>query len=493
MTGPLNREWVESRLVRWRERRDGEALGELLKWQRDRAYATALRILRRPADAEDAVQKAFLKLLSRTHGFEDLESFRAAVYRAVVQCALDGARSARAREKRERVMRDAQRRPEPGPEVVVEKGEAVQVLQEELMDLAHEDRALVVLCCQEGLSASAAAQALDVPRETLRRRLGKCLAGLRKRLKRRGILVASAGLVAFLHQEQAAAAPAHLCEVLDACLPGASCATVAAAPAVPPTVAAVLAMAGLAVKVKAIAAMAAATVLAGLGGVGAVVWRGESEATAPREALAAGQRETEPRRLRPALVAPADSEAPAAAPQEEPQRRNLSDFLPEPVRTSAERALPGLRLRQIERELRGAETRYELRAVAEGREYELAIRANGELLKVEEDQDDDVAAPDEDEDEPEQIALEQLPPGVREAAEAAVNGVVLTEAEKETEGGQVFYELEGSVKGIRCEFKITEDGEVIELDLKVLKDHRWPAVDDRERPQEEAGPADGAF
>ena len=170
----------------------------------------------------------------------------------------------------------------------------------------------------------------------------------------------------------------------------------------------------------------------------------------------------------------------------------MSDFLPQPVRTAAERALPGLRLREIARELRGGETRYELRAVAEGREYELVVRADGELLKVEEDQDDDIPAPDED-DEPGETALEQVPANVKEAAEAAVNGVVLTEAEKETEGGQVFYALEGSVKGIRCEFKITEDGEVIELDLNVLKDYRWPAVDDRERPQGEAGPADGAF
>lgn len=484
MTGPLNREWVESRLARWREGRDGEALGELLKWQRDRAYATALRILRRPADAEDAVQKAFLKLLSRTHGFEDEESFRAAACRAVVQCALDSARSARAREKRERVMRDGQRRPEPAPapEAAVEKAEAAQMLREELMSLEDEDRALVVLCCQEGLSASAAAQALGVPRETLRRRLGKCLTGLRNRLRRRGIFVASAGLVALLYQDQAAAAPAHLCEVLDACLPGASCATIAAAPAVPPTVAAVLATAGLAAKAKMAGAIAAAAVLAGLGGVGAVLWRGGPEVPAPRQSVAAVQPESDAIRLSPVPAAPVDSETPAPAPQEDAQRRSLSDFLPQPVRAAAERALPGLRLREIARELRGGETRYELRAVAEGREYELVVRADGELLKVEEDQDDDIPAPDED-DEPGETALEQVPANVKEAAEAAVNGVVLTKAVKETEGGQVFYELNGSVEGIRCEFKISEDGEVVELELRASEDYRWPAGD----------PAEGAF
>ncbi len=485
MEAPL-REWVESRLARWRDARDGDAMGELLKWQRDRAYTTALRVFQRPEDAEDAVQKAFLKLLSRTHGFESLESFRTAVYWAVVQCALDTVRSERAREKREKAMPDVRRPPEPAPDAAAEKAEAVRMLREELTGLAHEDRALVVLCCEEGLSARAAAQVLEVPRETLRLRLKECLKGLRERLKRRGFSPGSAAFVALLQQDEAAAAPVRLCDLLDASLPGASCATVAAAPAVQPTAAAVLAIAGLAAKVKVMGAIAAAALLAGFGGVGAVLWCDGPDAPAPRGGIAAVDLETEPRRPAAVSAAPGDS-AVLAPGSKEPRRSRralrLRDFLPDPVREAAERALPGLRPREVKREGTGAETRYEIEAVAKGREYDIVIRADGELLEVGEEQDDDAPAPDEDEGEPELMALEQVPTGVREAAEAAVNGVVLTEVEKRTQGGRTLYEIEGSIEGIRCKFRINEDGKVLELELKMSKD----------KSQRKGAPADGVF
>ena len=118
-------EALAGRLERWRSSRDAEALGELLKWQRDRAFATALRILGRAADAEDAVQEAFAKLLSRTSGFEGQEELRIAVYRAVVQCALDMVRSDRARARREEAMRDRVQPSMSDPEKKLEQKDAI--------------------------------------------------------------------------------------------------------------------------------------------------------------------------------------------------------------------------------------------------------------------------------------------------------------------------------------------------------------------------------
>ena len=54
-------DWVAGRLARWRMARDNNALGELLNWQRDRAYAIAFRILGNGMDAEDSVQQGFMK------------------------------------------------------------------------------------------------------------------------------------------------------------------------------------------------------------------------------------------------------------------------------------------------------------------------------------------------------------------------------------------------------------------------------------------------
>jgi RNA polymerase sigma-70 factor (ECF subfamily) len=67
----------------------GEAFDQLLAGQRRRAFAAALRILRDPDDAEDAVQDAFLKLWSRLPSFEGRSSFATWVHRIVVNASLD--------------------------------------------------------------------------------------------------------------------------------------------------------------------------------------------------------------------------------------------------------------------------------------------------------------------------------------------------------------------------------------------------------------------
>src|SRR5437764_12536348 len=109
------REWATERLNAWRSSGNPEVLGQLIKWQRDRAYATALRILGNRDDAEDAVQQASIKLMSRTHGFDNPEQFRLTVYRAVVQCALDMARANRIRTKLEKAMSPIERNNSPLP------------------------------------------------------------------------------------------------------------------------------------------------------------------------------------------------------------------------------------------------------------------------------------------------------------------------------------------------------------------------------------------
>ena len=75
--------WVADHLERWRAAKDPEALGELLKWQRDRAFAVACRVLTDRAEAEDAVQQAFLKLFRSAPAFEGPSAFHAALVQRV--------------------------------------------------------------------------------------------------------------------------------------------------------------------------------------------------------------------------------------------------------------------------------------------------------------------------------------------------------------------------------------------------------------------------
>ena len=212
MTGPAN----DALLERWRTERDATALAELLKPYRDKAYATAYRILGHGFDAEDAVQNAFIKLLSRTNGFENTQEFQRSVYRAVVQCALDQLRNRRRGLQRMNTLARKTGKETPSSETdPAEHEETRTLLREALQRLPEEDRVAVVLCCEQSLALGDVALMLNMPRQTLRDRLDRALENLRKDMRRAGVLLSLAMLATLLAQEGALAAPPALCARLD--------------------------------------------------------------------------------------------------------------------------------------------------------------------------------------------------------------------------------------------------------------------------------------
>ena len=71
-------------------------------------------------------------------------------------------------------------------------------------------------------------------------------------------------------------------------------------------------------------------------------------------------------------------------------------------------------------------------------------------------------------DEP--IPLSEVPAPALEAARAAVEGIVLTEAEVEEEGGRLVYEIEGKANGKEYEIEVTAEGEVLEIEEEEADD-----------------------
>jgi hypothetical protein len=65
------------------------------------------------------------------------------------------------------------------------------------------------------------------------------------------------------------------------------------------------------------------------------------------------------------------------------------------------------------------------------------------------------------------IAIADLPANIRDAAEKAVPGIVLEEAEVETENGVDVYEVEGSASGKEYEIEIDSSGKVLEIEEEV--------------------------
>jgi len=62
------------------------------------------------------------------------------------------------------------------------------------------------------------------------------------------------------------------------------------------------------------------------------------------------------------------------------------------------------------------------------------------------------------------VPLDQVPQNIKDAALAAVPGIVFTSAERETENGVVTYDLEGSLNGVAHEVEVTAAGVVVEIE-----------------------------
>ena len=394
-----SQEWIGERLERWRTRRDPEALGELLKWQRVRAYATAQRVLDNQADAEDAVQQAFLKLLSRTEGFGSALDFKAAVYRAVIQCAFDMARARRSRGSREKAMVNTI--PVPTARQGVEDAETLRLVQEELGQMTDEERAVVTLCCQEGLNLTEAAAALEAPRETVRDRLARSLTTLRARLKRRGLALSLLFLAGALHKGQAYDASPKLCAALDTQLPGAACQQITSADTVSVHAPDLLAQAGLAPASVSLP-LAAAAMLVLLIAAG-TAWRfSVAGSPAPAEDPAAKLQ------VLPAVVesAPRPTSAPAvvtskAAPTNQVQEKKAGEApqtaltvqLPPHIRKAMEDGLKGFVPTKVDEERRGGKLIYDIEGKVGEKRFDMEVTADGKVLKIEEAEDDEDDAP----------------------------------------------------------------------------------------------------
>ena len=71
---------------------------------------------------------------------------------------------------------------------------------------------------------------------------------------------------------------------------------------------------------------------------------------------------------------------------------------------------------------------------------------------------------DSDDDMEVALTLADVPPVVRSAAEGAVPGIELTEAELELEDGREVYELTGLKDGVEYEIDVTPEGVVVEIE-----------------------------
>ena len=176
---------------RSREKQLEEQFNEMVEAYSGMAYNIALRMLRNTADAEDAVQEAFISAYRAFPKFKGQSKVSTWLYRIVVNACLMKIRKEQVRSKYltntgydDTVVHNWRDAGSPNePERAALNSELRDVLDEGLSRLSPEMRAAVVLRDVQGFTTEEAATTLDLTVSSLKARLHRGRVLLRKYLE----------------------------------------------------------------------------------------------------------------------------------------------------------------------------------------------------------------------------------------------------------------------------------------------------------------------
>ena len=164
---------------------DMGAFGDLVRRHQRSAWNAAWRLLGDAAEAEDAAQDAFLKVLDAAARYRPTASFRTYLYRVVTRLCLD-----RMEKKRPRYVDQLPATPSAdlGPPETLARRESADAVRRALDALPARQRAALVLRHYEGLRYQEIAEAMGVSVKSAERLLVRARESLADRLQefRRG-------------------------------------------------------------------------------------------------------------------------------------------------------------------------------------------------------------------------------------------------------------------------------------------------------------------
>jgi RNA polymerase sigma factor (sigma-70 family) len=185
---------------------DAHAFSELVARFGPMVFAVCRRVTGHHQDAEDAFQATFVVLARKAASITPREAVGNWLYGVAVRTAREARAMAARRRAREVLVASPPDgvRPDPDPD------DLGVVLHEELAELPDKFRQLLVLCDLRGEPQTEVAGRLGLPVGTVYSRLAKARTLLAERLRKRGVALPTAGLVAALASAGQAAVPAGL-------------------------------------------------------------------------------------------------------------------------------------------------------------------------------------------------------------------------------------------------------------------------------------------
>jgi RNA polymerase sigma-70 factor (ECF subfamily) len=162
---------------------DRRAFGELVDSYQTRIFNLALRVTGHTEDAMDVTQTAFLKVYENLERFDAGRPFSSWIYRIALNEALT-----LVGRRRSAALEIEPESPDRTPERKAESRETTRAVQEALLELTPEHRAMIVLRHFEGLSYEEMSQITGIPGKTVKSRLFTARQKLRSLLERRRLL-----------------------------------------------------------------------------------------------------------------------------------------------------------------------------------------------------------------------------------------------------------------------------------------------------------------
>jgi len=175
---------------------DPNAFATLVHRHQDRLWAVALRMMRNPHDAADALQDAYVAAFRRAAGFRGEAQVSTWLHRIVVNACLDRLRQLQRRQREQPLPDDPERTAElaePAEQSPVEQREVQRDLIEALAELNDDQRNALVVVDVEGYSVQEAADILGVPVGTVKSRCARGRVRLARLLRERGALIGREG------------------------------------------------------------------------------------------------------------------------------------------------------------------------------------------------------------------------------------------------------------------------------------------------------------
>lgn len=175
-------------------RGDADAFEQLVVAYREQVFRLALRMCGSEADADEVAQEAFLSAWKALPNFRGESQFSTWLYQLTTHAAIDLMR----REKRQiaaDITEVSAADPAPSPQQQAEQSEQREIVRDAILQLAPEQREVVVLRFMEELSYEEIGAVLKLPSGTVKSRLNRAKAQLKEILSKSGNLFGAGSVI----------------------------------------------------------------------------------------------------------------------------------------------------------------------------------------------------------------------------------------------------------------------------------------------------------